>query len=313
MPRRFKEKPLPLVVICGPTASGKTALALDLAARFAMEIISADSRQVYRGMNIGTAKPTPEELARVPHHLIDVVGPEEPFTAADFSHLGWEAIHDIRARGRLPLLVGGTGLYIRALTVGLLDAPSECREIRRELLEKEVVGGEGTLHRLLRETDPVLAARLHPRDRVRIVRALEVYRLTGNRLSELQENHGFSERPFRLLNIGLSADREELYRRIDLRVEKMIAEGLIEEVQNLLTNGFSPGLKALQTIGYRESILYLQGEVDLAETVFQIQRNTRRYSKRQLTWFRKDTSIIWVDSLRESARIQALIEHFYAS
>jgi tRNA dimethylallyltransferase len=313
MPAGFKEKPLPMVVICGPTASGKTALALDLAERFGMEIISADSRQIYRGMDIGTAKATPEERARIPHHLIDVVGPAEQFTAADFSRLGLETIRDIRARGRLPLLVGGTGFYIRALTEGLLDAPPENREMRREFLEKEAVGGEGTLHRLLQETDPDLATRLHPRDRVRIVRALEVYRLTGNRLSELQENHGFAERPFRLLNIGLSAGREELYRRIDLRVERMMAEGLLEEVQNLLNSGISPGLKALQTIGYRESILHLQGELELVETVSWIQRNTRRYAKRQLTWFRKNTSIIWVDSLRESARIHALIEHFYAS
>lgn len=307
------EKRPPLVVICGPTASGKTTLALELAENFGMEVVSADSRQVYLGMDIGTAKATLEERSRVPHHLIDVVAPAEDFTTADFARLGGEAIREICARGRLPVLVGGTGLYIRTLTEGLVDAPAGSSELRRELLEKESSEGEGTLHRLLQAADPEMASRLAPRDQVRIVRALEVFEVTGTRLSELQEAHGFTEKPFRLLKIGLAPEREELYRRIDLRVEKMMADGLLDEVKSLLDRGFSPSLKALQTIGYRESILHLRGELDLAETVSRIQRDSRRYAKRQFTWFRKDTSIIWVDSLRESARIQALIEHFYAS
>ncbi len=158
-----------------------------------------------------------------------------------------------------------------------------------------------------------MASRLHPRDQVRIVRALEVFELTGRRLSELQEAHGFTEKPFRLLKIGIGPEREELYRRIDLRVERMMADGLLDEVKSLLNRGFSPSLKAMQTIGYRESILHLQGELDLDDAISRIQRDSRRYAKRQLTWFRKDTSIIWVDSFRESARIQALIEYFYAA
>lgn len=305
-------KPL-LVVICGPTASGKTALALELAARFGMEVISADSRQVYRGMNIGTAKPTPEERIRLPHHLVDVIDPDEEFTAADFADQGRWLAHDILRRGRLPFVVGGTGLYIRALTDGLVDAPGGDACLRRELWQMEQEMGEGTLYRLLQERDPCMAARIHPRNRVRIVRALEVLALTGQRLSELQASHGFADRPFTYLKIGLAPDRDDLFRRIDRRVELMLEAGLLEETRQLLAKGYSPQLKALQTIGYRECVQYLQGECSLDEAVSLIQRDSRRYAKRQLTWFRKDDSIIWVDSCQESARILTLIDQFYAA
>ncbi len=304
---------IPLIVLCGPTASGKTALALELCERLGAEIVSADSRQVYRQMDIGTAKATVDERARVPHYLIDVVDPHEKFTTADFARLGREAISRIDGKARRPMVVGGTGLYIRTLTEGLLPAPGEEPQLRERLAQLEAQGGEGTLHRQLQETDPELAARLHPRDRVRIVRALEVFFLTGRTLSALQAEHAFRERPFRLLKIGLAPDREDLYRRIDRRVEAMFAAGLVEEVEGLLDRGISPGEKALQTIGYRECILYLQGQWSLAEAAERIQRDTRRYAKRQLTWFRKDKSINWFDSWKESAKIQALIEDFYAS
>lgn len=304
------EKPR-LVVICGPTASGKTALALELAQRFPIEVISADSRQVYREMDIGTAKPTAAERESVPHHLIDVVDPDEEFTAANFVEQGRRLVFDILSRAKLPFVVGGTGLYIRSLTEGLLDAPGGNEAVRSELWELEKKEGEGALHRLLQQKDPVLAARVHPRNTVRIIRALEVLALTGQPLSQLQSLHAFSDRPFETLKIGLNPDRDELCRRIDSRVEIMLESGLLDEVKGVLERGYSPQLKSLQTIGYRECIRHLEGELSLEEAVSLIQRETRRYAKRQLTWFRRDNSTIWVDYLRESARIHSLIDHFY--
>lgn len=308
----FAGKPR-LVVICGPTAAGKTALALALATRFNIEVISADSRQVYRGMDIGTAKPTWEELSRLRHHLVDVVDPDEEFTAADFAEKGRCLASDIVERDCLPLVVGGTGLYIRALTDGLLAAPGGDAALRHELWQLEQLQGEGALYRLLQSRDPGMAATIHPRNRVRIIRALEVLALTGRRLSELQAAHAFADRPYTTLKIGLLPDRDELYRRIDRRVELMLEAGLIEETRGLLDKGYSPRLKALQTIGYRECIRYLQGEIPLDTACSLIQQATRQYAKRQLTWFRKDDSIIWVDSCQESARILALIDKFYAA
>jgi tRNA dimethylallyltransferase len=306
-----QEKPGPsLVVICGPTASGKTALALKLAEHLPVEIISADSRQVYRGMDIGTAKPERREREKIPHHLIDVVDPDETFTAADFVERGRAAIEQIRLRGRLPLVVGGTGLYIRALLHGLADAPGGDEHLRRELQLTEEREGAGTLYRQLEKIDPSLAARLSPRDQVRIVRALEVFHLTGRRLSDLQREHAGRPSPYRALKIGLAPDRKILYHRIDRRVEIMIAAGLPEEVQGLLEQGYPPELKSLQTIGYRETVDYLQGKLTLPEAVSLIQRNSRRYAKRQLTWFGPDKSIIWLDSLAEFAMVLKLIDHF---
>jgi tRNA dimethylallyltransferase len=302
-----------LVVICGPTASGKTALALKLAEHLAVEIISADSRQVYRGMNIGTAKPDRRELAEVPHHLIDVVDPDENFTAADFVERGRVAIEQIRCRGRLPLVVGGTGLYIRALLLGLADAPGGNEQIRRELHLAEEREGAGTLYRKLEMIDPSLAARLSPSDLVRIIRALEVFHLTGRRFSDLQREHASRPSPYRALKIGLAPDRKILYDRIDRRVENMISAGLPEEVRGLLERGYSPGLKSMQTIGYRETVEYLQGCLTLAEALPLIQRNSRRYAKRQLTWFGRDNSIIWLDSFAEFAMVLELIDHFTMS
>jgi tRNA dimethylallyltransferase len=305
-------KPL-LVVICGPTAAGKTALALELGNHFDLEVISADSRQVYRGMDIGTAKPTPDELSRLLHHLVDVVDPVEEFTAFDFVEQGRRLVLDIHQRRRLPFVVGGTGLYIRALTDGLVAAPGGNSTLRQELRQIEQEQGEGALYRLLQERDPDMATRIHPRNQVRIVRALEVLELSGQRLSAWQSSHAFADRPFTTLKIGLSPDRDELFRRIDRRAELMLEGGLIEETRDLLARGYSPRLKSLQTIGYRECIQYLQGEISLDETLSQIQRATRQYAKRQLTWFRKDDSIIWVDSCQESARILPLIDKFYAA
>ncbi|BCA80047.1 tRNA (adenosine(37)-N6)-dimethylallyltransferase MiaA [Desulfuromonas sp. AOP6] len=308
-----QEGPLPLVVICGPTASGKTALALNLAEKFPVEIISADSRQVYRGMDIGTAKATGQERAAVPHHLVDVVDPDEEFTAGRFVTLSRAALRSITLRGHRPLLVGGTGLYIKTFTEGLLEAPAADESLRTRLTDLEDQQGMGTLHARLQQVDPVMAERLSPRDQVRLVRALEVFELTGRRLSELQARHGFSDNPFRLLKIGVTADRDALYRRIDERVHRMVEMGLVDEVESLLAKGYSPLLKSMQTIGYREIIHFLQGEISLDEAIARIQQQSRRYAKRQMTWFRRDSTIIWVDSSKESDKIHELMECFYVA
>jgi tRNA dimethylallyltransferase len=306
-------KLIPLVVFCGPTAVGKTALSLQLAERWPVEIVSADSRQVYRQLDIGTAKPTVAERAAVPHHLLDVAAPDDDFTVHDFVRYGRAAIADISARGNVPLLVGGTGLYIRALTAGLADVPEGDETLRQTLIAAEIAGGAGTLHRRLQDVDPVLAGRLSPGDRLRIVRALEVFHLTGRRLSDFQAEHAFADSPYRLLLVGLTLAREELYRRIDRRSEEMFAAGLIDETASLLQQGYSPSLKSLRTIGYREAVRVLHGEISVAEALALVQRDTRRYAKRQLTWFGHLSEIIWVDSSCESGRIAPLLDEFYAN
>ncbi len=299
-----------LVVICGPTASGKTRLALTLDESFSVEVVSADSRQVYRGMDIGTAKATLAERQRVPHHLLDVVPPDQDFSVADFVKLAGPAITEIRGRGRLPLLVGGTGLYIRALISGLIDAPGEDPALRQRLQNEEFRGGEGTLFRKLEEVDPGAAQAIHPRNLVRIIRALEVLELTGRPMSAWQADHRFTDCPYRLLTFGMNIAPEVLQSRIAERVGDMLEQGLLAEVEGLLAAGYQSGLKAMQTIGYRETVAFLAGHHTAEEMRSEIVRNTRRYAKRQGTWFRRDKSIIWVDSLRESARILSSIDDF---
>lgn len=300
-----------LILLCGPTAVGKSALALDLASRFPLEIVSADSRQVYRGMDIGTAKPTAEEQAAAPHHLLDVVDPDDPFSVADFIQLTHQAIDEIVSRGKVPLVVGGTGLYWQLLTDGLVSAPGADPAQRHVLQGLAETGGEDVLHQLLRQRDPEAAARIQPRDNVRIIRALEVLHQSGQAMSQLQQSHGFNERPYRVLKLGLFLDRQELYRRIDRRVEEMLHNGLFEEVERLLGAGLEQ-TKALRTIGYQEVVAFLQEKLGLQETIESIQRNSRRYAKRQLTWMRRDKRMIWLDSSCESDKICKLIGHFIA-
>ncbi len=284
-----------IVIILGPTASGKTDLAVRLAERLDGEIVNADSMQVYRGMDVGTAKPSPELRRRVPHHLIDIVEPDVNFSAADFRNEACRAISDINRRGKTAFIVGGTGLYIRALLRGLVDSPSGAGPVRRELEERaKIIGNEALLSELAL-VDPLTASRLHPNDLVRIVRALEVYRLTGSPISRERSEHGFAGDYFRALKIGIAVERSELYERIDRRVERMITEGLAEEVKALLDRGFSPRLKALRAIGYRQMCQYLAGEYGLDEAIRLIKRDTRHYAKRQLTWFKNDDEIYWVE------------------
>ena len=303
----------PLVVLCGPTAAGKTAAALELARHCALEVISADSRQVYRLMDIGTAKPTRDERAQVPHHLLDVVWPDQTFDAARYAALAAEAIDGVLARGRLPILVGGTGLYIRALTEGLVAAPGADPVVRQRLEAQADAEGDAVLHRRLAEVDMAAAALLHPNDRVRVVRALEVFELTGRPLSGWQQDHGFRERRYRLLKLALAPPRAELYRRIDARAMAMLDGGLIEETAALLAAGYAPHLKALQTIGYREAVRLLAGQCTRDQALADLQQATRRYAKRQLTWFRADSEMIWVDSVANFDNIQMLIDQFHAA
>jgi tRNA dimethylallyltransferase len=301
-----------LVIILGPTASGKTDLAMRLAEYFAGEIVNADSMQVYRGMDIGTAKPPLELRQSIPHHLVDIVGPEMNFSAADFRSTATRAIADITSRGKPVFIVGGTGLYIKALLQGLADSPSGAGGVRQELEETAKREGNEALLRELFRIDPVTAARLHPNDLVRIIRALEVFRLTGRPISQERSAHGFSGDYYRTLKIGLTLERRELYARIDRRVERMIAEGLVEEVKSLLDHGFSPRLKALRSIGYCQICAHLLGEYNLDEAVRLIKRDTRRYAKRQLTWFNTDKEIKWVEYSDNFANICKNVIEFFA-
>ena len=287
-----------IVAVVGPTASGKTSLGLALADRLGGEIVSADSVQVYRLLDVGSAKPTPEELAAAPHHLIDVLDPDEPYTAADFARDAAAAVRDIASRGGVPLVVGGTTLYVKALLRGLCPAPPGDEAIRRQLAERAQTEGWPALHAELQRLDPDAATRIHPNDRIRIERALEVVLSTGGPITRLQEDHAFVGGEFDSLQIGLQLPREMLYERIDRRVLEMFESGWIEEVESLLERGYDADLKPLQAIGYRDVVRLVRGELDREEAVQRIQRDTRRFAKRQLTWLRKEPSLVWHDPRR---------------
>jgi tRNA dimethylallyltransferase len=277
-----------VVLLSGPTAVGKSAAALELAENLGGEIVNGDSLQVYRYLDIGTAKPDIAERARVPHHLFDILEPDEPFNAPDFQVRADSVIAAVDSRGRFPLVVGGTGLYLKALLYGLCEMPEPDPEIRAELERRLAQEGSPALHLELAARDPEMAARLFPNDRTRVLRALETVLSTGRSLAWFQERHRFRAERYRFLHLWLDLERAELYRRIDLRVEKMLAAGLLDEVRGLLDRGFSPELKPLQSIGYRQAIAYLEGRLGYDEMVADIQQATRRYAKRQLTWLRHD-------------------------
>ena len=307
----MKDGGIRLVIVQGPTASGKSALAMQLAERLDGEIVNADSMQVYRGMDIGTAKPTPEERARVPHHLYDLVTPDVNFTAADFRDHASRVIEEIHRRKKRIILVGGTGLYIRILTRGLADSPGGNQDIREDLEARADREGLAALHRRLADVDPVSAARLHPNDRVRVVRALEVFFMTGRPLSAFQDEHRFADELYRCLKIGINMERELLYRRVEERVDKMMAEGLVAEVAGLLAAGYTADLKAMSSIGYKEICAHLAGEYSLDEAVRLIKRSTRQYAKRQMTWCRRDSEIIWVEYPVKFDSILNTVMEFY--
>lgn len=282
----------PLLVLCGPTAVGKTAAAIVLAERLGAEIVCADSRTLYRRMDIGTAKPTPAQQARVPHHLLDIADPGQAVTLADYGDRATQAIRGIRTRGRVPILAGGTGLYIRAIVDGYTIPKVPPDETLRQRLEALERATPGALHRRLNDVDPVAAARIHPRNTRRIIRALEVFEHTGAPFSTLQRR---ADSQPDAVQIALTVDRSVLYRRIDERVDAQLAVGLLDEVRKLLAHGYAPSLPALQSLGYKEMIEHLQGRVALDEAARRLKRNTRRFAKRQYTWFRRDTRIRWLD------------------
>ena len=296
------------IIIAGPTASGKTDLAVQLASLCNGEIISADSMQVYRRMDIGTAKPTLEERGGIPHHMIDIIEPGEEFSAARFASLALEKIREMRERGKNPFVAGGTGLYIKTLTHGIFKGP-EADPALRARLEREVdEHGSARLHERLKEVDPAGAAAIHPNNRARVMRALEVYALSKKPISEYHREHAFSDEPLQTLKIGLAVDREELYGRINERVDRMMARGLLAETRGLLDAGYSPSLKPMGGLGYKEMTDCIEGRRTLEEAVELLKMNTRRYAKRQMTWFGKDPGIRWFNPGQKKDIIEAVKE-----
>jgi tRNA dimethylallyltransferase len=280
-----------ILVLSGPTASGKTAIALSLARAFPLEIVSADSMQVYRGMDIGTAKPTPAQRAEVPHHLVDVADPDEKFSAGRFVAEAEEAIRDIREKGRLPLVAGGTGMYIRSLLRGLDALPAD-PVVRARLTRRWEEDGGKALYAELRRIDPVSAAKIHPSDRVRIVRSLEVAEISGEPASGRKASWDSGGSRYRVLFLVLSIEREELYRRIDRRVEEMFRAGLVEEVNGLLARGYGRDLASMRALGYRHVLSHLLDGISRDQAVDQMKRDTRRYAKRQVTWLSGETGVV---------------------
>lgn len=285
---------IPLVVIVGPTAVGKSQVGILVAKALATEILTADSRQVYRGMDIGMDKPAPAERQGVPHRLIDLVEPDQPFNAGMFRRAALTEIARLQRSGRLPLVVGGTGLYVRALLRGLWEGPGADWGLRERLAAEARAKGPEHLYRELSKVDPATAARLHPHDQVKIIRALEVHHLSGRPQSQAHEEHGFADQAFTPLLIGLTREREALYRRIEDRVDEQLAKGLVEETRTLLGRGFGRGLGSMKGLGYRQISAYLSGECAYDEAVRRLKRDTRHFAKRQLTWFSKEPGLLWL-------------------
>lgn len=295
-----------LVVILGPTASGKTGLSLHLAERFQGEIVSCDSVAVYREFEIGTAKPSREERARVPHHLIDIASPNDLVTAGDYSRLARQAIHEISTRGRLPIVVGGTGLYLRALLEGLFSGPPRSEELRARLRARVEERAPQYLHRLLHRLDPKAAQSIHANDVAKVVRALEVSITARAPMTEMWREGREPLRGFRIVRIGLNPDREALYARINARAKEMFSAGLIDEAKALLER--YPDARPLTSLGYKQAIQHLRGEMTLEEAIAAAQQGHRNYAKRQMTWFRREPKVEWFAGFGSDAEIQRAVE-----
>jgi len=306
----FQPKPKG-IIICGPTGVGKTSFAIQLARLYQGEIIGADSMQIYRHMDIGTAKPSPTERSMVPHHMVDIVDPDEPFDAETYATLSLRIVMALRARQVVPFVVGGTGLYIKSLIYGLFGARPRDEALRMRLRQAAEKEGAKTLFERLKQVDPVTARKLHANDIYRIVRALEVYETSGKPISDYQQRHRFQENRVTTLKFGLHMDRNELYERIDERVDTMIQAGLLDEVRRLQESGYSGELKSMQSIGYRHMGDFLDGRLDWPETIRTLKRDTRRYAKRQMTWFKADREVAWVDPV-VSDEIENTIKRFLA-
>ena len=293
------------VLILGPTGSGKTALSLALGERFNGEIISCDSVAVYRGMELGTAKPTLEERARLPHHLIDVTEPDKPFTAGDYSKLARQALQEITARKRLPIVTGGTGLYLRALTEGLFAGPTRQESLRARLRESAERRGEPWLHRVLKRLDAETAERIHANDTAKVIRAIEVCIAAHSPMSAVMARDPLTG--FRLLRIGLNPPRAQLYDRLNQRCAEMFASGLVEETRGLLDQ-YGP-VKALDSLGYRQALAVLEVSLSSGEAVRAAQQGHRNYAKRQMTWFRREPEVYWIEGFGDDAQtVKAAME-----
>ncbi len=298
-----------IIIICGPTGIGKTSVAIRLAQHFKGHIIGADSMQIYKYMDIGTAKPTADEQARVTHHMVDIIAPDEPFDAARYAERARQIIAELCEQHILPFVVGGTGLYIKALIYGLFEDDASDPQIRAKLKAEADSQGIDALYQRLSRMDPGTARRLHPNDTYRILRALEVVQATGKRISRHHREHAFAEQPFETLKIGLKMEREMLYERINQRVDAMLAAGFLSEVKDLLKKGYGADLKAMQSIGYRHMVDTIQGRLTPEECARALKRDHRRYAKRQMTWFNADADIVWVAPERIEEMIQ-LVDRF---
>lgn len=290
-------------MLLGPTASGKTALSLALAERFDGEVVSCDSVAVYRGMEIGTAKPSLAERARVPHHLIDIYSPDEHSTAGDYARRAREAIGEIAARGRLPIVTGGTGLYLRALLDGLFAGPRRSEELRERLERSRMRHGSGWLHRVLAQLDPESAARIHANDAPKLIRAIEVTLAARRPMSEAWKQGREPLRGYRILRIGLDPPRNELYQRINARAARMFDEGLVEETRGLIAR-YGPSPRVFDSLGYRQARAVLRGEMSREEAIAAAQQGHRNYAKRQQTWFRREPEVHWLKGFGDASAVR---------
>jgi len=292
-----------VIAIAGPTGAGKSELALRVAEEFGGEVVNCDSLQIYRYFDIGTAKLTPDEMRGVPHHLIDILDPDQVFTAGEYARLGRAAMAAISSRGKLPVVAGGTGFYLRALFEGLFRGPARDEALRGRLAARER-RRSGSLHRLLRRFDPAAAARIHPNDVPKVMRAVEVCLIASRPVTEMISEGRDQLEGFRTLKMGLAPDRDELYRRLDERCRRMFESGLVEEVRGILDRGFPMEAKPFESHGYRQAVQMLRGELNAKEALFYAQRNTRNYAKRQMTWFRKEPEMEWLKGFGDESHIQ---------
>jgi tRNA dimethylallyltransferase len=295
-----------VIVILGPTGSGKSDLALRLAAEFSGEVVNCDSLQIFRYFDIGTAKLPADHRGGIPHHLIDILDPDQLFTAGEYARLAREVLAEISARGQLPVVAGGTGFYLRALLDGLFPGPARDQALRDRLAERER-RRPGSIHRLLGRFDPQAARRIHPNDLPKLMRALEVCLLTRRPVTEIYQEGRDELRGYEILKIGLSPLREQLYARLDQRAEQMFQTGLIEEVRGILARGFAVSAKPFESHGYRQAVQFLNGELNQDQAVFYAQRNTRRYAKRQMTWFHQERGIEWFTGFGDELQLQQII------
>lgn len=309
----MKTKKPKLIVVLGPTAVGKSVVGIDIAKRLGGEIINADSLQVYKHLNIGTAKPRLQELEDVRHHLIDIVNPDQDFNAGLFRSKTGSVIKELDQNNKNIILVGGTYLYVKALLSGLIEGLPANKEIRENIKKLRLTFGLPYVYERLKELDPEAASRIHPNDYIRIERALEVNYLTGQKMSEFQSSHNFQDQEYHYMKIGISLDREVLRNRIDKRVDQMIEEGLVDEVKRLREMGYTRDLKPMQSIGYKEINQFVDGEIDLDYAVELIKRDTKRFAKRQMTWLRKDDEINWFDKENDFDQILDQVQQFLES